>query len=107
MKLESKDMESGTIIISIIAAILGVATGFINSRISKKLIRSNNMNAALGVSVIRVLVAVCCLAIVFAICKIFGSSYLIPLLVAALGVTISGILFLLKLTKEMEKDKRD
>ena len=86
------------VILTIAGAGLGVAAGFMNALISKKALRSEKVSSLFAINAIRFAVDAVCLIIVFFLCRWTGISMLFPLLFTALGLTIGGAAFLIRLT---------
>ena len=87
------------VIIAIAGACLGVGAGFINSLISRKALNSDTITSLFAINAVRFAIDAACLVIIFFVCRWTGKPVLIPLLITALGLTLGGMFFLIKQTR--------
>lgn len=83
--------------------LLGSAVAFLNMLLSKKVMKRNSVALIMGVNVLRFTLDAAALAAIFFICRAISFPMTVPLLAAALGLSVIGMLFLEIMTKRAEK----
>ncbi len=92
-----------TLLISAAALLLGVVVAYINSKLSKKVLGADNVTAIMAVNLARLFLDALCLFAAYGACKLLEQRITVPLIAAAVGLSVGGILFLRLLTKKENK----
>ena len=88
---------------ALIAFLGGAVISLINAVITAKLVKSNK-DAMGNASVLRQILGLIYLAATYFVVRKLGIDYFLPLLGAAIGVTIPAILFAITIAKNMKGD---
>lgn len=97
-----------TIALTAAALVLGLVVAYINSRLSKKALGKDSVTAIMSINLARLFLDALCLFAVFGGCKLLDAEFILPLIAAALGLSIGGMLFLRLMTnKENKKNGGD
>ena len=85
--------------------LLGSAVAFCNMLLSKSVFKKEDVALIMGVNILRYLLDAAALAAVFFICRAIDFPMTVPLLAAALGLSVVGLILLGIMTKrETEAD---
>ncbi len=85
----------------------GTLAAFINARISRRGLRNSTTIAVMGTNAVRMLIDIAALVIAFFACKLFDLPVSVTIIAVALGLTICGMLFLRKLTKQILEEEKN
>ncbi len=97
-----------TIALTAAALVLGLVVAYINSRLSKKALGKDSVTAIMSINLARLFLDALCLFVVFGGCKLLEIKLIVPLIAAALGLSVGGMLFLRLMTnKENKKNGGD
>lgn len=97
-----------TIALTAAALVLGLVVAYINSRLSKKALGKDSVTAIMSINLARLFLDALCLFAVFGGCKLLEIKFIVPLIAAALGLSVGGMLFLRLMTnKENKKNGGD
>lgn len=83
---------------------VGVAVAYINMLLSKKVMRKADMASIMGINILRLTLDAATLAAVFFVCRAIGFPCTVPLMAAAFGLSIIGMLFLELMTKKPDAE---
>lgn len=93
---------------AVIALLLGAAVAYINSKLSKRALGKESVTAIMAINFARLFLDALCLFAVFIACKLLKLGFTVPLIAAAVGLSVGGMLFLKLLTaKENKKNGGD
>lgn len=94
---------------NILFAVGGLAFGtlaaYVNYRVSRKGVKHTTMAAIMGTNAVRMLVDIAALLAAFFVGRLFGLSYLVTIVPVALGLSIFGMIFLRRLTKQFTEEE--
>ena len=85
------------------ALLLGVLVAFINSRLSRSALGKTSVTAIMAVNFARLLLHALCLGVVDGACRLLEVKFIAPLIAAALGLSVCGLLFLKLMTDKNNK----
>lgn len=85
------------------ALLLGVLVAFINSRLSRSALGKTSVTAIMAVNFARLLLDALCLGVVYGACRLLEVKFIAPLIAAALGLSVCGLLFLKLMTDKNNK----
>ena len=85
------------------ALLLGVLVAFINSRLSRSALGKTSVTAIMAVNFARLLLDALRLGVVYGACRLLEVKFIAPLIAAALGLSVCGLLFLKLMTDKNNK----
>lgn len=91
------------ITVCIIAFLLGALVAFINSHLSRSALGKSSVTAIMAVNFARLLLDALCLGLVYGACRLLELAFAAPLIAAALGLSVCGLLFLKLMTDKNSK----
>lgn len=83
---------------------LGTLAAFVNARISRRGLKDSTMLAVMGTNAVRMLIDIATLALAYLAIRLFDLPFMVTLIATAVGLTVFGMIFLRKLTKEIMED---
>lgn len=86
--------------------VFGTAAAYLNMRISKKHIKDATMSSVMSGNMLRMLVDLLVLLVAYFVPEHFGLPSVVTLIAAAVGLSIGGLIFLLRLSKSIKSDER-
>lgn len=92
----------GSILCGVGALIIGSLAAVFNSRLMEKH-KNDEINKLAAISLIRMLTSFAVLAAVFFLVRALGFDYLLPLLGAAVGLTVPSVIIAVKTAKALKK----
>ena len=103
LSIGEKQMDNlQNVLCAVGAFALGALVGYINSRITKKRANSDNVASIMFTNFIRMTLDILTLLVVLLVCRHFDLPSTMMLIAAALGLTIFGMLFLRRFTKQLK-----
>jgi len=93
---------------NVLCAVGGLALGtlgaYITYRVSRRTANAESVTAVMGTNVLRMLIDIAALVLAYFACRLFSLPATVTLVSVAMGLTVFGMLFLKKLTKELNAD---
>ncbi len=83
-------------------AVFGLTGAYVNMLISRAGVKSDNFAGVMGVNMLRMLVNIIVLLVCIFVCRSFKLPLVLTVLAAAMGLSVGGMLFLKRLTKEIQ-----
>ncbi|MGM9591251.1 MAG: hypothetical protein ACI3VK_00845 [Oscillospiraceae bacterium] len=88
-------------------AVFGLAAAYLNMRISRASLGTESLAGIMGVNMLRLLIDVIALTAIYFVCKALSLPLAVPLIAAALGLSVGGMLFLKQMTKKIQSQRDD